>query len=78
VHPPASDCVKAATINDPLAATGGIDGLQPAAFAGTTAGNQDFGIQAELAVSATGDLIIASASSGDWIYLKSGWLRSYK
>jgi hypothetical protein len=37
-----------------------------------SAGNQDFGIQAELAVSATGDLIIASASSGDWIYLKSG------
>jgi short-subunit dehydrogenase len=37
-HPPASDYVKAATTNDPLAATGGIDGLQPAVFARTTAG----------------------------------------
>jgi photosystem II stability/assembly factor-like uncharacterized protein len=49
------------------------DGARHSTSAGdASAGNQDFGIQAELAVSATGDLIIASASSGDWIYLKPG------
>jgi hypothetical protein len=41
-----------------------------------SAGNQGFGIQAELAVSGTGNIVVASASSGDWIYLNrsgSAW-----
>ena len=54
------------------------DGARHSTSAGdASAGNQDFGIQAELAVSANGNLIVASASSGDWIYLnhsgRSAW-----
>jgi hypothetical protein len=54
------------------------DGARHSASAGdASAGNQDFGIQAGLAASATGNLVVASASSGDWIYLndsgRSAW-----